>query len=70
MKDATHIERRLRISGVLLALGLLAELGTLRWLHPAAFLVFLLVGGLLMVPGVLLYLYALVSSPPSNPARR
>ena len=65
MKEATPIERRLRISGILLALGLVVELGTLRWSHPTAFLAFLFVSGSLMAIGVLLYLYALVSNPPS-----
>ncbi len=61
MREPAPIERRLRISGMLLALGLLIELATLRWSHPTAFLVFLFGGGALMALGVLVYLFALVS---------
>ncbi len=61
MTQTTPIERRLQISGMLLALGLLIEAGTLRWSHPTAFLVFLFGGGALMALGVLVYLFALVS---------
>lgn len=55
------IEKRLRLSGVLVLLGLLMDAVTLRWAHPTAFLVFLFVGGLFVLLGVLLYLYSLVT---------
>jgi fucose permease len=55
------LSRRLKISGLLVALGLAAEALTLFWPHPTAFLVFLFVGGTLVAAGVLLYLFSLVS---------
>ena len=58
----TVIEKRIRLSGVLLIAGLLVELITLRWSHPTSFLFFLLLGGLLMALGIVVYLLTLVSA--------
>src|SRR5215813_6306175 len=58
----TKIERRIRLSGILLIAGLLVELVTLRWSHPTAFLFFLLLGGALMALGIAIYLLSLVSA--------
>ena len=55
-----HIHRRLRVSGVLIILGLVVELLSLIRIHPLAFMGFLLVGGGLLIAGVVLYLYSLV----------
>ena len=57
----TKLERRLRKSGMLVAIGLIAELISLLWNHPTAFFLFLGVGALLMVVGILLYFYSLVT---------
>lgn len=54
-------ERNLRISGVLLILGLLVEAVSLFWVHPVAFLSFICLGGVLLAAGILIYLYSLVS---------
>jgi hypothetical protein len=56
-----NMERRLRIAGTLVVLGLLIELGSLLWSHPLAFILFIAVGGLLIGAGILVYLYSLVS---------
>jgi hypothetical protein len=63
---ATQTERRLRISGILIALGLLVEALSLVRIHPLAFLGFMFVGGGLLVSGIAIYLYSIVSaaSPP------
>ncbi len=58
---ATAMEKKLRIAGVLIALGLLVELVSLRWNHPLSFMLFLSGGGALMAIGVLFYLWSLVS---------
>lgn len=58
----TRLEKRLRIAGLLVMIGLLVELVTLYWAHPTAFLFFLLLGGSLMFLGIVLYLYSLVIS--------
>lgn len=56
------IERRIRLAGILLIIGLLAELVTLWWSHPTAFLFFLFVGGGLMAIGIVVYLLTLAST--------
>ena len=55
------LKGRLKLSGLLVSLGLAIEALTMAWSHPTAFLAFLLVGGTLVGSGVLLYLYAIVS---------
>jgi hypothetical protein len=54
------MEKRLRIAASLVSAGLLVELMTLFWSHPTTFLVFLLLGGSLIVLGVLVYLLSLL----------
>jgi hypothetical protein len=54
------IERRLRTSAALVMSGLLVELFSFGWAHPTAFLVFVLVGGLLMAAGIGWYLVTLL----------
>jgi hypothetical protein len=58
--ELTKLERRLRIAGVLLVAGLIVELATLFWSHPTAFLLFVFLGGLLMLLGIAVYLLALL----------
>ena len=65
--SATKMQRRVRVSSVLVLLGLLVELVSLFWSHPTAFIVFAGPGVLLMAIGVVVYLYSLVSvSEPSK----
>jgi hypothetical protein len=54
-----------RLSGVLLIVGLCIEAISLHWIHPIAFLAFFVIGGTFLGAGVLLFLYSLVSRPPS-----
>jgi hypothetical protein len=56
------IERRFRLSAILLLCGLAVELATLFSAHPAAFLVFAGVGGLLLAAGIGLYLLTLLQT--------
>ena len=55
------IERKIRWSGRLIAIGLAVQMLTLLWTHPLSFVCFLLVGCPLVGAGILLYLYSLVS---------
>jgi uncharacterized membrane protein YccC len=59
-----QIERALRISGVLLILGIVVEIVSLLWEKPLAFLLFVGVGGALTFLGIVLYLYSLLPSAP------
>jgi hypothetical protein len=61
------MEKRLRISGVLIVLGLIVEGLSLLWTHALAFIIFAVVGGGLMALGILIYLYSLISIPPGPP---
>lgn len=53
--------RPLRVSGLLLIIGLLIELISLHFNHPLSFLGFMFVGGAFIVLGVIGYLWALVT---------
>ena len=55
------LERRIQISGILILLGLLIELGSLFYSRPTAFLIFMFLGGLCLAGGILLFLYSLVA---------
>ena len=55
------IELRIRWSGMLIVVGLFVQMLTLLWMHPLAFVAFLLVGCPLVGAGILLFLYSLVS---------
>jgi len=59
------LSRRLKLAGILIALGLIVEALTMFWRHPTAFLVFLFLGALLVVAGVLLYLLTIATYAPS-----
>lgn len=54
--------RVLRISGVLLILGLAIEAVSLCFNHPLSFMGFIIVGGLLLGVGVVLFLISLVEA--------
>ena len=58
---ASRLLRRLRVAAILMVMGLLIEVFTLRSVHPFAFLSFAFFGMTLVGVGVLLYLYAIVS---------
>jgi hypothetical protein len=58
--DNARLPRTFRLSGVLLVLGLLTEMLSLHWIHPLAFMGFIIVGGALLGVGVLLFLYSLL----------
>jgi hypothetical protein len=55
------INKRLRIAGILIAIGLIVEAFSLIWNHPLSFVAFVGIGGLLLFLGIVLYLTALVS---------
>jgi len=61
------MEQRIRISGLLVAVGLLVQMITFIWSNPTAFLVFILIGGILPAVGMLIYLYSLVSMTSKQP---
>jgi hypothetical protein len=69
--QANPIHSRLRLSGLLIAVGLLIEALSLLWNHPLSFIAFVTVGGALMALGIVVYLFTLVNisnAPPADPA--
>lgn len=60
MSDAKRIGKRLRIAGSLLIAGLLIEAACLMLAKPIDFVLFVVVGGLFLFSGVVVYLLALV----------
>jgi hypothetical protein len=62
---APFIERRIRLAGFLIAIGLVVQLTTFIWIHPLAFIAFALIACPLVGVGVLLFLYSLASHQPS-----
>ena len=57
----SSIEKHLRLAGVLVCLGLLVLLLTLIRVHPLAFVAFIVIACPLMLAGILLFLYSIVS---------
>ncbi len=58
--ESVRLHRRLQLSGIFMAAGLLIQMVTLYWAHPLAFVMFIVLGGTLVTVGILLYLYAIV----------
>jgi hypothetical protein len=61
MSTQNPMQRRLRIAGMFVLLGMVVEVVAMRWVHPAAFLVFAFVGIPIASLGIVIYLYSLVS---------
>jgi hypothetical protein len=64
MRPGESIGRRLRISGILVIIGLLVEALCLVWSKPIAFVVLVCFGGALIGLGILVFLHSLVSGLP------
>ena len=62
------MSRALRVSGLLLIIGLLIELISLHFNHPLSFLGFMFIGGAFIALGVLVYLWALVTLASTGPS--
>lgn len=55
------IERRIRYAGILIAAGLIIQLITFIWIHPLAFMAFLMICCPLVAIGIIVYLFSLVA---------
>ena len=62
MPDPASLDRKLQLPGIILAIGLIVESLCLLGRGPIAFLLFVGFGGVLIVAGLLLYLYLIVSA--------
>ena len=54
---------RLKIAGALIAVGLVVELATLFWIHPVSMTLFLCLGAVLVLAGMAVFLWSVVSGP-------
>jgi len=52
---------RLHIAGWLIAVGLVVELATLFWIHPVSMTLFLCLGAVLVLAGMAVFLWSVVS---------
>jgi hypothetical protein len=66
-KRTTESQRRVRTAAILIVVGLVIELVSLRWAHPTAFIVFAAGTGACVGAGILLVLVMLLGSGPSGP---
>lgn len=62
MADLTSLDRKLRLPAMILIIGLIVESVCLLRRGPIAFLLFVGLGGALIMAGVLIYLYSIVGA--------
>jgi hypothetical protein len=62
-KQSDSINTRLRLAGVLIVVGLLTQALTLLWNHPLSFVAYMVIGGLSVAIGIVVYLLTLVNLP-------
>jgi hypothetical protein len=60
--DAARLQSKLKMAAYLLIAGLALEGITLHWAHPASFLLFMTLGGILVLAGIAVYLIAIVTA--------
>lgn len=56
------LEKRITLAAWLIAAGLAAQSITHVWVHPLSFMSFLLLGTPLVILGILLFLFSLISA--------
>jgi len=62
MEIATRLQRKLRTAAWLLIAGLVVEGVTIHLVHPLSFVFFIVVGGVLVLAGIVIYLFAIVTA--------
>jgi len=62
IENSSRLQRKLKAAAYLLIAGLTVEVISLNWAHPTSFLLFIILGGVLVVAGILIYLIALVTA--------
>jgi len=61
-ENTSRLQRRLKIAAYLLIAGLIIEAVTLYWFSPLSCMLFMGVGGSLVVLGIIIYLLAIVAA--------
>lgn len=62
-----QISSRLRAAGILLIIGLIIEILSFVWVHPLAFMSFLVIGCTFLGLGIVLFLWTLVPHSKAQP---
>jgi hypothetical protein len=60
--NSARLQLKMKTAACLLIAGLAVEGITLQWAHPTSFLLFLILGGILVVAGIAVYLIAIVTA--------
>lgn len=60
-ENESRLHRKLKIAAYFLLAGLAVEGITLHWAHPTSFLLFLTLGGVLILAGISIYLVEIVT---------
>lgn len=60
-EKSSLLQRKLKAAAYLLIAGLAVEGITLHWAHPTSFLLFITLGGILVLAGITIYLIAIVT---------
>jgi hypothetical protein len=60
-EKSSRLEHKLKIAAYLLIAGLVVEGISLHWAHPTSFLLFISLGGVLVLAGIAIYLIAIVT---------
>ena len=60
-EKSSRLQRKLKIAAYLLIAGLAVEGISLHWAHPTSFMLFISLGGVLVVAGIAIYLIAIVT---------
>ena len=60
-ENESRLHGKLKIAGYLLLAGLAVEGITLNWSHPTSFLLFIVLGGVLILAGIAVYLLEIVT---------
>ena len=60
-QSESRFHGKLKIAGYLLLAGLAVEGITLNWSHPTSFLLFIILGGVLILAGIAIYLVEIVT---------
>ena len=60
--NLSSLQRKLKLAAYLLIVGLAIEGITLHWAHPTSFVLFIVLGGVLVLAGIAVYLIAIVTA--------
>ena len=60
-QSESRLHGKLKIAGYLLLAGLAVEGITLNWSHPTSFLLFMVLGGVLILAGIAVYLMEIIT---------